>query len=81
MRMLAPTVVLSYEHAGSPPLAVAGRCAHLFVVQNGKVESVDWVVFYPGKPAAASAGAATAGAPAASLPADPDGIRRGPRPV
>jgi SnoaL-like domain len=49
MRSLAPTVVLSYEHAGSPPLTVAGRCAHLFVVKGGMIRSLDWTTFYSGQ--------------------------------
>jgi hypothetical protein len=49
MRSLAKTVVLSYEHAGSPPLTVAGRCAHLFVVKNGLIRSLDWTTFYSGQ--------------------------------
>lgn len=48
MRALAPTVALAYEHAGSPPQKVAGRCIHVFTVQGGKISSYDWAVFYPG---------------------------------
>jgi ketosteroid isomerase-like protein len=48
MRVLAPTVVLAYEHAGSPPLKVAGRCVHVFRVEGGKIATYDWAVFYPG---------------------------------
>jgi ketosteroid isomerase-like protein len=50
MRSLAPNVVLVYQHAGSPPLRVAGRCVHVFVVQNGKITSYDWATYYPGQP-------------------------------
>jgi len=50
MRSLAPDVVLVYQHAGSPPLRVAGRCVHVFVVQNGKITSYDWATYYPGQP-------------------------------
>jgi hypothetical protein len=49
MRKLSGTVVLSYEHAGSPPLTVPGRCSHLFVVKGNKIHSLDWTTFYPGK--------------------------------
>ena len=49
MRSLAPNVVLLYQHAGSPPLRVAGRCMHVFVVQNGKITSYDWATYYPGQ--------------------------------
>jgi ketosteroid isomerase-like protein len=49
MRSLAPDVVLAYEHAGSPPLRVASRCVHVFVVQNGKITSYDWIAYYPGQ--------------------------------
>jgi hypothetical protein len=48
MRLLAPTIVLAYEHAGSPPLKVASRCVHMLVIQGGKIASYDWVAFYPG---------------------------------
>jgi hypothetical protein len=50
MRRLSGTVVLSYEHAGSPPQAVPGRCSHLFVVKGNKIQSLDWTTFYGGKP-------------------------------
>ncbi len=50
MRSLAPGVVLAYEHAGSPPLRIASRCVHVFVVQNGKIASYDWTAYYPGQP-------------------------------
>ncbi len=50
MRSLDSNVVLSYEHAGSPPLRVASRCMHLFVIQNGKIMSLYWTTFYPGQP-------------------------------
>jgi len=50
MRSLAPNVVLVYQHAGSPPLRVAGRCMHVFVVERGKITSYDWATYYPGQP-------------------------------
>lgn len=50
MRSLAPNVVLVYQHAGSPPLRVAGRCVHVFVVQDGKITRYDWATYYPGQP-------------------------------
>jgi len=50
MRSLAPDVVLAYEHAGSPPLRVASRCVHVFVILNGKITSYDWTAYYPGQP-------------------------------
>ena len=50
MRSLAPNIVLVYQHAGSPPLRVAGRCVHLFVVQDGKIATYDWATYYPGQP-------------------------------
>jgi hypothetical protein len=49
MRTLSPTVVLNYEHAGTSSMAVPSRCAHVFVIENGKIVSYDWVVFFPGK--------------------------------
>jgi ketosteroid isomerase-like protein len=50
MRSVAPNVVLAYEHAGSPPLHVASRCIHMFVIQNGKITSYDWAGYYAGQP-------------------------------
>ena len=41
MHSLAPNVVLVYQHAGSPPLRVASRCVHVFVVKSGKITSYD----------------------------------------
>lgn len=49
MSSLAPDVVLVYQHAGSPPLTVPGRCAHLFVVEHGKITRYDWITYYPGQ--------------------------------
>ena len=50
MRDLAPNVVLVYQHAGSPPLSVAGRCIHVFVVKGGKITTYEWATYYPGQP-------------------------------
>jgi len=50
MRNLAPNVVLVYQHAGSPPLKVAGRCIHVFVIQDGKISSYEWATYYAGQP-------------------------------
>lgn len=49
MRSLAPNVVLVYQHAGSPPLKVPGRCIHVFVIEHGKITSYDWATYYPGQ--------------------------------
>jgi len=49
MHSLAPNVVLVYQHAGSPPLRVASRCVHVFVVKSGKITSYDWATYYPGQ--------------------------------
>ena len=49
MRSLDSNVVISYEHAGSPPLRVASRCLHVFVVQNGKIRSLEYTTFYAGQ--------------------------------
>lgn len=48
-RALSKTVLIAYEHAGSPPLSVASRCVHVFVVAKGKIVSYDWTAFYPGQ--------------------------------
>ena len=50
LRTLSDSVVLAYEHAGSPPLRVASRCIHMFVIQNGKITSYDWAGYYAGQP-------------------------------
>jgi hypothetical protein len=50
LRSLSESVVLTYDHACSPPQSVAGRCEHLFVVHAGLIESYDWTTFYAGKP-------------------------------
>jgi ketosteroid isomerase-like protein len=49
LRSPSTTVVLAYEHAGTLSMALPSRCAHVFVVQNGKIVSYDWVVFFAGK--------------------------------
>jgi uncharacterized protein YdaL len=49
LRSPSTTVVLAYEHAGTPSMALPSRCAHVFVVQDGKIVSYDWVVFFAGK--------------------------------
>jgi hypothetical protein len=41
--------VIAYEHAGSSPLSVAGRCVHVMRIENGKITSYDWAVFFPGQ--------------------------------
>ena len=45
---LAPGVVLAYERAGSPAMAVPGRCFHVFQVHGGLLQSVHWVTYYAG---------------------------------
>lgn len=50
LRPLSNRIVLAYEHAGSPPLSVASRCIHVFVIRQGKIVSYDWAAFYPGQP-------------------------------
>jgi SnoaL-like domain len=49
MRSLSKDVTLSYEHAGDATFKVPGRCAHLFVVKKGKIQSLDWITFYSGQ--------------------------------
>ena len=49
LRSLSTTVVLAYEHAGTPSMALPSRCAHAFIVEDGKIVSYDWVVFFAGK--------------------------------
>ena len=47
-RWLTPDIALNYEHAGSPPLTVPGRCAHLFTFCGGRIQTLDWVTFFGG---------------------------------
>ncbi len=47
-RWLTCDIALNYEHAGSPPLSVPGRCAHLFVFCNGRIQTLDWVTYFGG---------------------------------
>lgn len=49
LRPLSKSIVLAYEHAGSPPLTVASRCMHVFVIKKGKIVSYDWTAFFPGQ--------------------------------
>lgn len=49
MRSLSPTLIYSYEHAGHPGEAAPARCTHLYVLQDGKIMTDDFVVFFPGK--------------------------------
>ena len=47
-RWITRDVALNYEHAGSPPLSVPGRCAHLFVFCDGRIQTLDWVTYFGG---------------------------------
>ncbi|HEX8917207.1 MAG TPA: nuclear transport factor 2 family protein [Chloroflexota bacterium] len=47
-RLLSKNVVLNYEFARSPTLPEPGRCAHIFVIKNGKISTLDWITFYSG---------------------------------
>ncbi len=51
MRSLAPHVVLSYEHAGTPTWIKPARCMHVFTLREGWIETLDWATFYGGVPA------------------------------
>ena len=48
LRTLSENVVMAYEHAGTPSMTLPSRCAHVFVVEDGKIVSYDWVVFFAG---------------------------------
>jgi hypothetical protein len=50
VRIVSPHEVLTYEHASPPGWAAPGRCMHLYILKAGKVQSLDWATFYPGKP-------------------------------
>ena len=47
-RLLSKNVVLNYEFARSPAQPEPGRCAHIFVIKNGKISTLDWITFYSG---------------------------------
>ena len=47
-RWLTRGIALNYEHAGSPPLSVPGRCAHLFMFDDGRIQTLDWVTYFGG---------------------------------
>ncbi|HEX6510449.1 MAG TPA: nuclear transport factor 2 family protein [Chloroflexota bacterium] len=47
-RLLSKNVVLNYEFARSATLPEPGRCAHIFVIKNGKISTLDWITFYSG---------------------------------
>jgi hypothetical protein len=49
-RWLTCEIALNYEHAGSPPLSVPGRCAHLFVFRHHRIHTLDWVTYFAGTP-------------------------------
>jgi hypothetical protein len=46
MRNPTPSTVIHYEIAGSPDKPVIARCAHIFVVQHGRIVSDDFIVFF-----------------------------------
>lgn len=46
MRNPAPDTVIHYEIAGSAAKPLIARCAHIFVVQDGKIISDDFIVFF-----------------------------------
>lgn len=48
LRSLSTSVVLAYEHAGTQSMTLPSRCAHVFVIEGGKIVHYDWVVFFAG---------------------------------
>jgi hypothetical protein len=48
-RSLGPNILLRYEHGSTPTMANGPRCAHLFMVQNGLIQTDDWVTYFAGK--------------------------------
>jgi len=48
IRDLSPTIVLTYDNASTKDQEI-GRCAHVFVLQHGKIVSHDWINYYAGK--------------------------------
>lgn len=43
--LLAPNVLLSYEHVTFSHSSQTGRCAHAFTIQGDKIASLDWSVY------------------------------------
>lgn len=50
VRVLSPHIVLTYEHASPPGWTAPGRCMHVYTLQHGQVQTLDWATFFPGKP-------------------------------
>ncbi|MBV9278698.1 MAG: nuclear transport factor 2 family protein [Chloroflexi bacterium] len=49
-RLLSKDVVLNYEFATTGGrVSEPGRCAHVFVIKNGKINTLDWITFYSGQ--------------------------------
>ena len=46
MRNPSPDTVIHYEIAGSAAKPLIARCAHVFVVKDGKIVSDDFIVFF-----------------------------------
>lgn len=46
IRSLAPHVVISYEVATPPGFSQGGYCMHVFTLQGGMIESLDWATYY-----------------------------------
>jgi SnoaL-like domain len=49
MRLLDPSTVYTYEHAGHAGETLPARCTHLYVIKDGLIVRDDFVVFFPGK--------------------------------
>ena len=48
VRDISPTILFTYDTAANPKHSVVGRCAHMFVIKNGKFSSHDYIVCYTG---------------------------------
>jgi hypothetical protein len=48
-RLLSNDVVLNYEFVKTRSVSEPGRCAHVFVIKNGKISTLDWITFYSGQ--------------------------------
>lgn len=46
IRSLSPHVVLTYEYGLPPGFSKAGYCMHVFTIQNGWIETVNWVTYF-----------------------------------
>jgi hypothetical protein len=49
VRDISPTVLFTYDIAENPRHTVVGKCAHLFIIRNGRFSSHDYITYYTGQ--------------------------------